>query len=84
MPGIAIPNLLSRRQLAAPQVFADSYRSFMHTIEEKGLAMERNPQQQKQGAVRSLSNFTFWIPDPSTHRLLFINTCPLTTVHGSL
>ena len=41
--------------------------------------MERNPQQQKQGAARCLSIFTFMIPDPyspsTVHQPLFTDHC---------
>jgi hypothetical protein len=61
--------------LAAPQVLADNYFPFVHTIHEKGSAMERNPQQQKQGGSRCLSFFSFMIPDPyspsTVHEPLF-------------
>jgi hypothetical protein len=45
---------------------AYNFESFVHTIHEKGSAMERNLQQQKQGAARSLEIFTFPIPDPDS------------------
>jgi hypothetical protein len=65
--------------------FAENYHSFMHTIEEKGSAMERNPKQQKQGAVRCLSFFSFMIPDPlspsTVHEPLFTDHCSLIPVN---
>jgi hypothetical protein len=69
---------------------ADNYYPFVHTIHEKGSAMERNPQQQKQGAARCLSIFTFMIPDPfspsTVHQPLFTDHLSLIPVkaHCSL
>jgi transcriptional regulator with XRE-family HTH domain len=79
--------------LNLPSFFCNSaynFESFMHTIEEKGSAMERNPQQQKQGAARCLSIFTFPIPDPylpsTVHQPLFTDHWSLIPVkaHCSL
>ena len=47
--------------------------------------MERNPQQQKQGAARYLSIFSFMIPDPyspsTVHQPLFTDHCSLIPVN---
>jgi hypothetical protein len=60
------------------------FEPFVHTIYEKGSPMERNLQQQKQGAARSLEIFTFPIPDPASpstdHQPLFTDHWPLIPV----
>jgi hypothetical protein len=56
-----------------PPAFAYNYLPFVHTIEEKGSAMEMNPQQQKQGAaLPTVFRVEISYKTPNINRITFL------------